>query len=319
MLKWKKKGAIFDPTILRPHNWMQEYAQVPNGLVLDDRLRIYFACRPKRDDNLQYVSRTSYIDVQKDNFSEIRQIAQKPILELGRPGTFDEFGIMVGSVVPVEDKIYAYYAGWSRLATVPYNIAIGLAISEDGGDTFSKFSEGPILGQNYLEPFILSGGVVRIFGTIWHMWYYVGTKWISHENKYEPVYRIAHATSQNGIDWKRDGIPVIPALTDDECQVSFGLFQHKDRWYSLFAHRRATDFRAMSMRSYRIGCAWSDDLLEWHRDDALAGLDVSESGWDSEMICYPSICEMDDNIYLFYCGNNFGRNGFGYAELVADE
>ena len=64
---------------------------------------------------------------------------------------------------------------------------------------------------------------------------------------------------------------------------------------------------------YRIGYAESLDGINWERKDSLVGIDVSENGWDSEMICYPSIIDVNHNRYLFYNGNNNGRNGFGYA------
>ena len=49
----------------------------------------------------------------------------------------------------------------------------------------------------------------------------------------------------------------------------------------------------------------------------MVNLQVSETGWDSEMICYPHIAKIDNKIYLFYCGNEFGKNGFGVAELLS--
>jgi hypothetical protein len=47
-----------------------------------------------------------------------------------------------------------------------------------------------------------------------------------------------------------------------------------------------------------------------------SGIDVAESGWDSEMICYPNVFECDGQIYLLYNGNEFGKFGFGLAKLV---
>ncbi|HEY5774234.1 MAG TPA: hypothetical protein VIS75_16465, partial [Chitinophagaceae bacterium] len=61
--------------------------------------------------------------------------------------------------------------------------------------------------------------------------------------------------------------------------------------------------------------AYSDDLRSWQRDDDNAGLDVSNEGWDSEMLCYPHIFSCDEKIYLLYNGNEFGRFGFGLAVL----
>jgi hypothetical protein len=66
---------------------------------------------------------------------------------------------------------------------------------------------------------------------------------------------------------------------------------------------------------YRIGYASSIDLIKWKRDDSKAGIDVSENGWDSEMISYPHVFELDNNVYMLYLGNQVGRFGFGLARL----
>lgn len=317
MFEWIKHGKLFDPKIEKTQPWMAEYAQLPFPMQIDeDTIRIFFATRPKRGDDLQYVSRSGYVDVLRRDLKKIVNISAKPILELGKPGSFDEFGSMTSSFIEKDHKVYAYYTGWSRLHTVPYTMAIGLAISEDAGQTFNKISEGPILGQTINEPFLLSGPIVKIIEDQWHMWYLNGIKWVFHEGKYEPVYKLAHATSKDGIYWDRDGLSVIPSIFEDECQVSFAIFHFQNKWNVIFAYRQATGFRENKNSSYRLGYAWSTDLNHWHREDSKIGLDLSPSGWDSEMMAYPQVFEMDGRILLFYCGNNFGSEGFGLAELI---
>jgi len=44
-------------------------------------------------------------------------------------------------------------------------------------------------------------------------------------------------------------------------------------------------------------------------------IDVSEEGWDSEMLAYPFFYKHNEKVYMFYNGNGFGKSGFGYAEL----
>ena len=39
------------------------------------------------------------------------------------------------------------------------------------------------------------------------------------------------------------------------------------------------------------------------------------SGWDSQMQAYPAVVTAGGRTYLFYNGNDYGREGFGYAEL----
>jgi sucrose-6-phosphate hydrolase SacC (GH32 family) len=89
-----------------------------------------------------------------------------------------------------------------------------------------------------------------------------------------------------------------------------------DEFHMFFCFRQPNDFRNNPARSYRIGHATSDDLVEWKRTDSTLRLDCSASGWDSEMLCYPHVFGMDGEIYMLYNGNNFGRRGFGVAQLI---
>ena len=81
-----------------------------------------------------------------------------------------------------------------------------------------------------------------------------------------------------------------------------------------FCYRYSLNFRGKE-KGYRIGYAVSDDLLNWERDDSNAGIDIAEEGWDSEMISYPHVFELDGQVYMFYLGNQVGRFGFGLAKL----
>jgi len=66
-------------------------------------------------------------------------------------------------------------------------------------------------------------------------------------------------------------------------------------------------------QSYRIGYAESANGIEWERKDAHSGIDVSESGWDSEMIEYPYVFENEGTHYMLYNGDGYGRTGIGLA------
>ena len=139
----------------------EQFAQAPSVLVFEKFIRVYFSCRPKPDENGQYVSYSSYVDLNRANFFEIINVAEKPIFDLGGLGTFDEFGTYPTSVIKDGDKVLAYYAGWNRCESVPFNVAIGRAVSDDNGKTFTKEGSGPILSYSPNEPFIISGPKIR--------------------------------------------------------------------------------------------------------------------------------------------------------------
>jgi predicted GH43/DUF377 family glycosyl hydrolase len=65
----------------------------------------------------------------------------------------------------------------------------------------------------------------------------------------------------------------------------------------------------------RIGYADSEDGISWERKDGEAGIDVSASGWDSEMIEYPFVFDHDGERYMLYNGNGYGKTGIGLAVL----
>ncbi len=318
MFRWKKLGKVFAPQDVKDRPWLNEFAQAPATLVFDDFVRVYFSCRPLPDAHGQYVSYSAFVDLERANLFEIRQVSDHPILSLGGMGEFDEFGTYPVSVIRYSSTVLAYYAGWTRCESVPFNVAIGRAVSTDGGVTFAKAGRGPVLGYSLHEPFVISGPKIRRFNDTWYLWYIAGRKWIIADGKPEPVYKIRMAWSSDGIEWiKHDKDLVISRIEEDEAQASPDVFFANEKFHMFFCYRRSSNFRGKE-NGYRIGYASSTNLTDWTRDDSKAGIDVSTDGWDSEMISYPHVFEVDGRIYMAYLGNQVGRHGFGLAELEGE-
>jgi predicted GH43/DUF377 family glycosyl hydrolase len=135
------------------------------------------------------------------------------------------------------------------------------------------------------------------------------------DGRAEPVYKIRMAISEDGIRWTKQNRDLIPSsIEDDEAQASPDVFYANGKYHMFFCYRYSAYYRGKE-NGYRIGYAESTDLINWVRDDSKVGIDVSESGWDSEMISYPHLFELDDKVYMAYLGNEVGRNGFGVAML----
>lgn len=316
MFKWEKLGKIFDPTAITGGSWMHEFAQAPCSLTFEDYVRVYFSCRPKPDKDGQYISRCGYVDLDTNDLFKVLRVSPSPVLELGDLGTFDEFGTYPISVVRQGNEILAYYGGWTRCESVPFNVAIGCAISKDDGATFEKLGNGPVLAYSPNEPFILSGPKIRKYGDIWYLWYIAGREWKVVDRTPEPIYKIRMATSCDGLNWQKLNKDIIPnKLGQDEAQASPDVTFSNGKYHMFFCYRHASDFRMNKDRSYRIGYAFSSDLLNWTRNDAVVGIDVSDHGWDSQMLAYPHVFELRGNYFLLYLGNQVGRYGFGVARL----
>jgi sucrose-6-phosphate hydrolase SacC (GH32 family) len=217
------------------------------------------------------------------------------------------------------NRILAYTSGWSRRVSVSVETSIGLAVSQDGGLTFRRVGDGPVLTSSLHEPCLVGDPFVIVHDGVWHMWYIYGTRWVQGAaagGERERVYKVGHATSTDGIDWRKEGVQLIDdRLNADECQALPTVIEHGGRHHMYFCYRQATDFRRNRLRGYRLGYAYSDDLRSWTRDDARAGIQPSETGWDADMMCYPHVFRCEGTIYLLYNGNEFGRAGFGLAVL----
>lgn len=321
---WKKTGKILDPTIVKLPNGCKEFAQSPQTIVFDDFVRIYFSTR-KRDEKGEYLSLISFIDTDLE-MKTILNFSKNEVISLGKLGTFDEHGIF--PINPFKDdngKVYAFTCGWNRRKSVPVETSIGLVISKNQGETFERIGNGPIVSATLNEPVLVGDAFVQKYEDVYHMWYIFGTKWIPNTEN-EPVarvYKIAHATSKDMITWNKDeGIQIInDVLNENECQALPTVIKIKDTYHMYFCFREATDFRNNPNRGYQIGYAFSKDLKNWNRNDLVGGFFKSNEAndWDNEMQCYPHIFTVNNKVYMLYNGNEFGKYGFGIAELLSDE
>jgi predicted GH43/DUF377 family glycosyl hydrolase len=318
VFKWKKLGKVFDPTTVINRVWLHEYAQAPATLIFDDFVRVYFSCRPKKDENGQYVSYSAYVDLNRKNLFKVLRIAEKPILSLGSRGCFDEFGTYPFSVIRMGGEVWGYYGGWTRCSSVPFIVQIGVARSKDDGKTFQRIGEGPILSISPDEPSGLGSPKIRKFNGKYYLFYVATNKWVVVNGKPEISHKIRMAISDNGLNWVKYNQDLIPdSWGEYESQASPGVFWANDKYHMFFDGWVPTSFRQTKIR--KIGYAYSRDLVNWIRDDSKAGIDISErDSFDNEMVAYPHVFELDGKIYMLYLGNEVGRYGFGLAELEGE-
>ncbi len=312
-MKWIKRGHIFKPD--GSFDWSTSHAQIPRAIVLEDRIRIFYATR-YFDENKLPLSQTSFIDVDKNDLTKVLSLHEEPSLELGKEGNFAEHGIHPTMLIQDQEEVTFFYQGWQRTKPYPYTTKIGIAKSKDNGVSFVREGEEPILTTSEENPYFVNGVFVYQSDDANHLWYSSGTQWIEDEGRFESVYKIKHGTSNSLTGWELDTGFCIEEKEENECQNSAVVIELNGSYHMWFCYRPGLNFRN-SNRGYRIGYAASDDLIHWKRDDAKSGIDVSENplDWDHEMVCYPFVFKVDNRVLMLYCGNYFGKSGFGYAEL----
>jgi hypothetical protein len=309
-MKWEKLGYSFE---ISKHlqTWQKSHAMMPIVLVKHDRLRVFFTTR-----HVDGQSRISYYDVDKTNPTKIIYIHNEPILDVGEIGTFDDCGTIATCVIRDENRILLYYNGYNVRNTVPWSNSIGVAVSYDDGNTFTKVFKGPILDRYKNDEYFTISPCIIKDKEEWHMWYTSGTGWLKINERKEPVYDIRYAHSKNGIDWIREFKTAIPQTNIEECVARATILQRDKKLLMWFIYRGSRDFRD-GIDSYRIGFATSSISTPtiWLRKDTDAGIENGPEEYDNLMQSYPCVVNTGDDVFMFYNGNGFGANGILCAKL----
>lgn len=305
-MSWEKRGLIYEPREIGEE--IKGGGNYPVPLLLSDRIRVFFAPR-----NASNQSCIAYLDISRNDPAQILDIADSPVLNRGKLGTFDDCGVQPMQAMRNGNDVWLYYLGWNPGVNILARNNTGLAISTDDGKSFRRAFEGPIMDRTRDEPYFAFTPWILIEDGLWRMWYASGTGWYEVDGKAEAGFEIKYAHSTDGIDWTRPNHRCLPPTRDDEVMCKPNVIKKDGRYLMWFSYRSYRDFRGGD-GSYRIGYAESSDGLQWERMDEKGGLDVTPGTWDSDMTCFSSILEVGDRLYLFYNGNGFGQSGFGYAE-----
>ena len=305
-MKWEKLGRVFVPDGSMP--WAKTHAYVPTAIVRGDEIRIYAAFW-----NSNKIKRIGFVDVSAKDPTQVLRVSAEPVLDIGEPGTFDSDGVMPSCVLDKGNEVWLYYVGWQELVYSPSQVLFaGLAISNDEGNTFNRYQQTPILERIESERFIRSTSFVLEENGGYRCWYTSANKIINISGHEVPSYTIRHALSLDGIIWSLgfSCLYLLDILKDPE---EFGLSRpwiiKENGLYKMFYSVRKVN------KGYSLGYAESKDGYFWERKDNEIGIEKSKEGWDSEMVCFPSVVDYEGNRYMFYNGNNYGETGFGVAVL----
>ena len=308
---WQKKGLL-----LKISDFISDtivsHASIPFAFhIKDDLYRIYFSARNQNGKSLPY-----FIDATiSKGIIELNDKVVGPFMSLGDLGTFDDSGIMPSCLVTNNDQLFMYYIGWNPQIAVSYRLSIGLAISNDNGLTFSRYSKGPISDRGSEEPFFNTAPYVIIENGIWRMWYISCTEWKIINSYPEPKYHVKYCESNDGINWIKKGIVCIDYDDNAEAIGRPCVLFENGLYKMYYSYRKIQDYRANSLNSYKIGYAESSDGIIWKKMNNYVGISQSDNinDWDSEMMEYCHVFNHLEKKYMLYNGNGFGKFGFGYA------
>jgi len=305
-MRWRKHGVVWQPD--GSAWWARSHATCPTPLRLnEDTVRVYVQCRDQHG-----VGRVGYVDLDAADPRRVVGSSAEPVFDIGQPGTFDDNGVFQASIIRAGDgRILMYYVGFELCHHIRYRLLTGLAISEDGGESFYRARTTPILERSPQELHFRCGPWVMAEDGRFRMWYVAGSSWEVIDGKSMPIYDLRYMESGDGLQWQAEGLVVMPV--EMQYEHGFGrpvVLKRGNQYRMHYSIRRREPLR------YAMGFAVSDDGRRWVRRDHELGIDVSASGWDSESVEYGVEIELAGRTWLLYNGNDFGATGFGIAELV---
>ncbi|MFL1524180.1 hypothetical protein [Pseudomonas sp. O230] len=299
--RWEKLGLLYCPGLKGRHPKLLTHAANPLPLHISGNVYRIFYCG--RD----YENRSSVGAVDIDIVRrEVVEEHYAPFFVHGPSGSFHADGVSIGNCYERLGRTYMTFMGWQSPAQGHWRGDIGRVEIRDL--TIVPESEQLLMGMDHEDPISLAYPWVapRAQGGF-DMWYPSVVSWEVGNGEMLAV--LKHATSTDGEKWSRHGAVVPYALGVAQAFSRPSVIQSDDGLHMWFSYRAGTG------QSYRIGHAVSAVNGQWEL--ALKGLsiDVSDTGWDSEMVEYPFVFRHNDLIYMLYNGNGYGKTGFGLAVL----
>lgn len=308
--RWSKRGLVVAPD--PSASWSQQHCIAPTPVLRSSgELRVFYATTDS-----EMFGRVTWVDLDPEAPGRVVRRAGRPVLDIGDPGAFDDCGVNATSVLEHEGRLLLYYFGYQRSERVPYLLLGGVAVSEDGGESFRRHSTTPLLERRPGEETLRSAPVVLRRDDGFHMWYVAGSEWVRLPGgRLLPRYGIRHLRSDDPLRWDGPSTECLAPLGDDE--IGFGrpwVVPDGDglrMWYSL--RRRV---RPDLVTYVGIGQAVSRDGVSWERRDDPLALEPSADGWDAGMVCYAAVIRSPGSgrWLMFHNGDRHGATGFGLAE-----
>jgi hypothetical protein len=303
-MRWKKMGHVFGQN--GTDDWRNHSALTPTPFLIDEStIRVYAGFRDKEG-----ISRIGYVDVDSQEPTKIIKISEYPVLDRGRDGCFDDNGVILGDVVKHGDVIKMYYVGFQLVRRAKFLAFSGLAESRDGGDTFHRVTEAPILDRANGANTIRAIHTAIFENGVWKVWYAAGNDWEVIGGIPYPRYNIWYTESLDGKVFSNEGLLCVDVEGEEYRIGRPSVYKVGNEYRMLYTKGGITG------KDYFPGLAKSLDGKKWSRIDSELGLELSKTGFDSMHLCYPRLVRVGLQTFCFYNGNNMGAEGFGVAELL---
>ncbi len=297
-MSWEKLGQVFQ--INEEDVYLNSHASNPLAIYLEGNIyRVFYSGRDT--DNKSSVG---YVDIDIVLHKVVKE-KNGLIFQYGSPDSFYSHGVSIGNMYQSNNEKYILFMGWNIRNNEHWRGDVG-RLRLINNEHLEIIPNSPFMTTDRDDQVSLSYPFVVFHEGIYKMWYGSTLSWTSENG--EMIHVINYATSLDGENWEKHGLAIPYELGVAQAFSRPTVIINEEgyhMWYS---------FRSGTGEKYRIGYSFSEDGVNWIRKHNETGIAVSESGWDSEMICYPFVLEHKGEKYMLYNGNQYGKEGFGIAK-----
>jgi hypothetical protein len=297
-INWVKKGKIFDLNKNISKNYSSHCAN-PTSIFLDkDIIRIFYNLRDRY--NRSGISSFDF------NLKTMKIISnEKKILNPKlKKNSFYSHGMSIGSIINIKGLNFLYFMGWKIKKGKHWFGNVGRLLINKKHQLKLEDKE-PIIPLDDNNPISVSyPGIIKkknkflfIYGTT--------LSWNFLNNDMLHIFKSAETydgKKLREIGFLKSDINKFQALSKPSI-IKINNYYHM--WFS---------YRGSANKKYKIGYAHSKDAYNWKYKINYNSIGLSNKGWDSEMIEYPSVLRYNRKLILLYNGNSYGKSGIGLAE-----
>ena len=304
-MKWEKLGLAWSAKDHLAWGTMGTLTPTPFNMG-NGTIRVYCGIRDSMG-----IGRIGFFDVDELNPLEVKNYSKNPILDIGKPGSFDDNGMLLGDIIKIGNEIRMYYVGFQLGRRVKFLAFGGLAISQDNGETFIRYQVCPIMDRDESGLYIRAiHGIRELNDHKFQIWFSEGAGWEIINNTAYPHYSISTLISNDGISFPANSGTKINLQEYGEYRIG------RSRVFSLGENHHILTFTYGTISGdYKSGYASSTDLVNWKRMDDW-GLEPGSHEFDSNQLAYPAMIKNTrGDLFCFYNGNHMGLGGIGVAQL----
>ena len=303
-MKFLKVAWFSSPSVLS--TLIKDFRYISNPTLLDigkSRQRIFVSTRNKHNQ-----SSIAYFDIclaslrQKNKASLLLRVEDYP-------NSFFRDGIGLGGVYEQNGTTIFGFMAWQKVPNEHWRGEIGTFSVNDNLTEVQDVSVEPQISiDQQTNPISLSYPAYYQRPDELRIWYGSTIAWDAGNGEMHHV--IKSAEYEGDGHWCDHKQCISSSLVGYQAFSRPSVISLDDRYLMAYSCREAG-------AKYVIKFSISDDLKIWKQK--RIPIFGQTAGQDDEMQCYPFLFRHDDEVYMLYNGNHYGKSGVGLAKLLREE